>query len=150
MRTIKKIRLKLSHDKSYISKHLLAGIRLHLREIEAHSVIQTVWVMGGGAALNSIIVLPWRGDIKWTSCTQPRGGALKLLCNKKQNMEMRSLLCCIMHFWWISVHCPFAQTQISRSKLLMVSNLLWHITHNMHIDNCTIHDFEKTLFQLKQ
>lgn len=91
------IQVTASTWQSYISKHLLAGVRLHLREIEAHSIIQTVWVVCRRAALHGIIVLPWRCDIKWTSCTRPRGGALKILCDKKQSMKIRSLLCCIIH-----------------------------------------------------
>jgi len=71
--------------KATVYKHLLAGIRLHLREIEAHSVIQTVRVVSWGTALDNIAVLPWRCDIKWTACTRPRGGALKLLCKETEH-----------------------------------------------------------------
>lgn len=91
-------------------RHLLAGIRLHLGEIEADPFIQTVGVMCGRTALHRVVALPWWCHINRTTCTQPGGGALKLLCNRKQSMKMGSL-CHIMLYHALFDKCQRIMTQ---------------------------------------
>ena len=58
--------------------YLLAGIRLHLREVEADALVQTEGLMGGGAALHWVTDVVQRGDVSRAPGGHPRRGCLRL------------------------------------------------------------------------